>query len=51
MEMSEYFNLPDFITDLLDTAIVKNIVAWMKQEYTIGSRINTDHFPKRVTKG
>ena len=51
MEMSEYFNLPDFITDLLDIAIVKNIVGWMKQEYTIGSRINTDHFPKRATKG
>ena len=26
MEMSEYFNLPDFNTDLLDTAIVKNFV-------------------------
>ena len=24
MEMSEYLNLPDFNTDLLDTAIVKN---------------------------
>ena len=26
MEVSEYFNLPDFNTDLLDTAIVKNFV-------------------------
>ena len=26
MEMSEYFNLPDFNTDLLDTAIIKNFV-------------------------
>ena len=26
MEMSEYFNLPDFNTDLLDTTIVKNFV-------------------------
>ena len=26
MEMSEYFNLPDFNTDFLDTAIVKNFV-------------------------
>ena len=51
MEMSECFNLPDFIADLLDIAIVKNIVGLMKQEYTIGSRINTDHFPKRAPKG
>ena len=34
MEMSEYFNLPDFNTDLLgSTAIVKNFVGLMKQEY------------------
>ena len=26
MEMSEYFNPPDFNTDLLDTGIVKNVV-------------------------
>ena len=26
MEMSEYFNLPDFNTDLLDTTIVKNFL-------------------------
>ena len=31
--MSEYFNLPEFNTDLLDTAIVKNSVVLMKQEY------------------
>ena len=34
MEMSEYFNLPDFNTDLLgSTAIAKNFVGLMKQEY------------------
>ena len=33
MEMSEYFNLPDFNTDLLDAAIVKNFVGLMKQKY------------------
>ena len=33
-EMSEYFNLPDFNTDLLgSTARVKNFVGLMKQEY------------------
>ena len=31
--MSEYFNLSEFNTDLLDTAIVKNSVVLMKQEY------------------
>ena len=33
MEMSEYFNLPDFNTDLLNVAIVKNFVGLMKQKY------------------
>ena len=33
MEMSEYFNLPDFNTDMLDTVIVKNFLGLMKQEY------------------
>ena len=34
MEMTEYFNLPDFITGLLDIAIyiVKYIVGLIKQE-------------------
>ena len=31
MEMSKYFKLPDFNTDLLDTAIVKNFVGLIKQ--------------------
>ena len=33
MEMSEYFTLADFNTDLLDTAIVKNFVSLTKLEY------------------
>ena len=33
MEMSEYFNLPDFNTDLLNAALVKNFVGLMKQKY------------------
>ena len=33
MDMSEYFNLPDFNPDLLDTAMVKSCVSSMKQEY------------------
>ena len=34
MEMSIYFNLPDFNTDLLgSTAVVKNFVGLIKQEY------------------
>ena len=32
---SEYFNLPDFNADLLRTAIEKNFVSLMKQEYYI----------------
>ena len=31
MEMSKYFKVPDFNTDLLDTAIVKNFVGLIKQ--------------------
>ena len=31
--MSEYFKLPDFNPDLLDTAMVKSYVSSMKQEY------------------
>ena len=30
MEMSEYFNLPDFNTDLLDTAMIKNFLGLIK---------------------
>ena len=33
MNMSEYFNLPDFNPDSLDTAMVKSCVSSMKQEY------------------
>ena len=33
MDMSEYFNLPDFNPDSLDTAMVKGCVSSMKQEY------------------
>ena len=33
MKLSEYFNISEFNTDLLDTAIVKNFVCLMKQEY------------------
>ena len=33
MNMSEYFNLPDFNPGLLDTAMVKSYVSLMKQEY------------------
>ena len=33
MEMSEYFNLLDLNTDLLDAAIIKNFVGLMKQKY------------------
>ena len=31
--MSEYFNLPDFNSDLLETAMVKNFVGLVKQEF------------------
>ena len=34
MNMSEYFKLPDFNPDLLDTAMVKSYLRSMKQEYT-----------------
>ena len=34
MNMSKYFNLPDFNPDLLDTIMVKSYVRSMKQEYT-----------------
>ena len=34
MNMSEYFKLPDFNPDLLDTAMVKSHLRSMKQEYT-----------------
>ena len=33
MNMSEYFNLPDFNPDSLDTVMVKGCVSSMKQEY------------------
>ena len=33
MNMSEYFQLPDFNPDLLDIAMVKSYVSLMKQEY------------------
>ena len=33
MNMSEYFELPDFNPDLLDIAMVKSYVSSMKQEY------------------
>ena len=33
MNMSEYFNLPDFNPDLLDTAMGKSYVRSIKQEY------------------
>ena len=33
IKASEYFNLPDFNADLLRTAIEKNFVSLMKQEY------------------
>ena len=33
MKISEYFNLPDFNPNLLDTAIVKTFVRLMKQKY------------------
>ena len=46
MEMSEYFNLPDFNTDMLDTVIVKNFLGLMKQEY-ISSWQNIFHYPQR----
>ena len=46
MEMSEYFNLTDFNTDLLDTAIVKNFVGLMKQEY-ISSWQNIFHHSQK----
>ena len=31
--MSEYFNLSDFNSDLLETAMVKNFVGLVKQEF------------------
>ena len=31
--MSEYFNLPDFNPDLLDTTMVESCVSSVKQEY------------------
>ena len=34
MNMSEYFKLPEFNPDLLDTAMVKSYLRSMKQEYT-----------------
>ena len=33
MKMPEYFNLPDFNPDLLQTAMVKGYVSSMEQEY------------------
>ena len=33
MKISEYFNLPAFNPNLLDTAIVKTFVRLMKQKY------------------
>ena len=35
MEMSEYFNLPDFNTDLLDTAMIKKLHRFEIRIYTI----------------
>ena len=35
MEMSEYFNLPDFNTDFLDTAMVKKLRRFKIRIYTI----------------
>ena len=46
MEMSEYFNLPDFNTDMLDTVIVKNFLGLMKQEY-ISSWQNIFLYPQK----
>ena len=33
MKISEYFNIPDFNPNLLDTAIVKTFVRLMKKKY------------------
>ena len=49
MEMSEYFNLPDFNTDLLDIAKVKKIAGLMKQEINIISYLqNTLHHSQEL---
>ena len=47
MEMSEYFTLADFNTDLLDTAIVKNFVSLTKLEYA-PYRQNTLHHSQKL---
>ena len=46
MKISEYFNLPDFNPNLLDTAIVKTFVRLMKQKYISYCKNTLQHFQK-----
>ena len=46
MKISEYFNLPDFNPNLLDTAIVKTFVRLMKQKYISYWKNTLQHFQK-----
>ena len=46
MKISEYFNLPDFNPNLLDTAIVKTFVCLMKQKYIACWKNTLQHFQK-----
>ena len=46
MNMSEYFQLPDFNPDLLVIAMVKSYVSPMKQEYISYWQNNLQHSPK-----
>ena len=47
MKISEYFNLPDFNPNLLDTAIVKTFERLMKQKY-ISSWKNTPQHSQKL---
>ena len=44
--MSEYFYLPDFNPDLLDTAFVESYVSSVKQEYTSNWQNTLQHSQK-----
>ena len=44
--MSEYFYLPDFNLDLLDTAFVESYVSSVKQEYTSNWQKTLQHSQK-----
>ena len=47
MKMSEYFNLPEFNPDLLDSAMVKSYVSSMKKEYILYWQNTIQHSQKK----